>query len=137
METWKILIISLAAALALGPAVGIITGKYMVKRAKSTHKPLLTKKERIIYSVSVLVGTGLILFGVFFPFKKNVDVNGDGTLVFDGGAPGYSSEVNGEANPGTEEELTTENAEPAAAASEADTAVVARVSDSIAVAAKG
>lgn len=75
METWKILIISLLAAVAIGSVGGIFIGKYLVKRSKSNRKQLLSKKERIIYSACLAFGMALILFGVFFKFPAADDMS--------------------------------------------------------------
>lgn len=68
METWKLLIILLLAAVAAGSIGGVLIGKILVKRARSGHKPLLSKKERIAYLLCILIGTASILFGVFHQF---------------------------------------------------------------------
>ncbi len=88
METWKILLISLSAALALGLIGGTTIGKIMVKRAKSPRKPILSTKERMIYSACVLLGTALVLFGVFFKFDgpKTAEMSPDGAMSGEQGA---------------------------------------------------
>lgn len=65
METWKILLITLLPAVVLGCVIGIVSGKHQAKKAAGRVKPLLNKRERLIYSLCVLLGTACILFGIF------------------------------------------------------------------------
>ena len=68
METWKILLLTVLIAVALGCVAGILIGKYAVKRANSSRKPLLSFRERIVYSALILVGAGLIAFANLYTF---------------------------------------------------------------------
>lgn len=82
METWKILLIIFAASAVLGPLTGIIMGKVMLNREKPGYKPLLSKKERIIYVASILLGVALILFGVFYPIPTGGEAAGYGDEAY-------------------------------------------------------
>lgn len=85
METWKILLISIAAAIVAGSAVGIGVGKYLVKRARSGRKRLLSTKERVVYAVCVLLGAASILVGVLYEFPSDNVAPPDGAAMIDGG----------------------------------------------------
>lgn len=65
METWKLLLITVLSAVALGCIIGIVTGKQMVKRSRDGYKSLLSRKERVVYTACMVVGAGLILAGVY------------------------------------------------------------------------
>lgn len=85
METWKILIITVAGAIVAGIAAGICIGKFLVKRAKSSRRRLLSTKERIVYSACILLGAALVLFGVFFKFPSTEAGPPDDMMIIDGG----------------------------------------------------
>ncbi|MDR2933210.1 MAG: hypothetical protein LBV27_08905, partial [Oscillospiraceae bacterium] len=89
METWKILLITILSAVVLGCIIGVIIGKYQVKRAQSDRKPLLSVKERVIYFLCMALGAGCILFGVLytFPSSQNPDMTDPGNMI-DGGMIG-------------------------------------------------
>lgn len=66
MAVWKIILLSILTAVVLGSVGGVLIGKYLVKRAKSNKKPVLSRKERILYLACIALGTASILFGVFY-----------------------------------------------------------------------
>lgn len=88
MATWQILLILFVAAGGLGSLGGVVIGKVMLRRAKSAGGPLLSKRERIIYSASVLLGIAFILFGVFYDFQSGGGITSqdDETFLADGAA---------------------------------------------------
>jgi hypothetical protein len=65
METWKLLLVTLLSAVVLGCVVGVITGKRLVKKARGGYQPLLTAKERVVYSLLVIFGAACVAVGVF------------------------------------------------------------------------
>lgn len=89
METWKILLITLLAAVAIGSIIGVLVGKHQVKKAQSGRKPLLSVKERIIFSALILAGVACILVGNFYTLPSQNEgvidgdemINGDELLV--------------------------------------------------------
>lgn len=114
METWKILIITIAGTIAAGIIAGVFIGKFLVKRARTGRRRLLSAKERIVYSVCVVVGAGLILFGVFFKFPSPSTASPDDMIVLDGGM--VREGIDGSTNNKTDQ--------PAVEAAEADVAVI-------------
>ncbi|WRS27841.1 hypothetical protein U6B65_01555 [Oscillospiraceae bacterium MB08-C2-2] len=64
MEIAKILLITILGAVAIGVIGGLLVGKYIVNR--KNRKPLLSRKELILYCTCVLVGIALVLTGVFY-----------------------------------------------------------------------
>lgn len=65
MSIWIILAISLGSAVVLGFIVGMIIGKIQLKKKRGDYTPLLSVKERVIYSACIVVGISSILFGIF------------------------------------------------------------------------
>lgn len=98
LEPWKLMLIFIAAAIVLGVIIGVMVGKYQVKRASSDYKPLLSLKERIIYVIVFAVGAGCLLFGVFytFPTSQNPGIVDEGMMN-----PGMEDGVRGENPDGT------------------------------------
>lgn len=66
METWKLLLITLLSAVVLGCVIGIVTGKQQLKRARGNYRPLLSVKERIIYTLCLVAGGICIAAGLHF-----------------------------------------------------------------------
>ncbi|MCL2033560.1 MAG: hypothetical protein FWG94_02385 [Oscillospiraceae bacterium] len=90
MATWNIILLAILAAVVLGSVGGVVIGKYLVKREKSNRKPVLSKRERIIYLACIALGTAFILFGVFFKFPgadNSMDMYDPG-MIQDGGGSG-------------------------------------------------
>ena len=66
MSTPIILLLTVLPALALACIVGVVVGKYQVKKAAGQVRGLLTARERIIYAASALLGVTLLLVGIFY-----------------------------------------------------------------------
>lgn len=85
MAIWVIPVI-IVGAIVIGLIVGLVAGKSQLKRSKPDYKPLLSRKEKLIYTALFVGGTALILFGAFykFPIADNVGSEGDnGVIMFD------------------------------------------------------
>lgn len=61
----KVLIITLLLALVGGCIIGVVLGKRAVKKSMGEIKPVLSTKERIIYSIVFVLGAACICIGVF------------------------------------------------------------------------
>ena len=91
MAVWNIILLAILAAVVLGSVGGVIIGKYLVKRAKSNRKPILTKKERAIYLACIALGTAFILFGMFYRppgADNNMEIFDPGMVQEGGGGSG-------------------------------------------------
>ena len=66
MSTLNILLLTVLCALALACIVGVAVGKYQVKKAAGNIRGLLSARERAIYAACVVLGTILLLVGVFY-----------------------------------------------------------------------
>jgi hypothetical protein len=73
LKPWQLLLIAAAAAVVIGVLIGIIMGKYQLKKASGHYKPLLSLKQRLVYLSLFLLGAGCVLFGVFYPFSEAQD----------------------------------------------------------------
>lgn len=140
METWKILLITVASAVVLGCILGVIIGKHQAKKARGDYKPLLSLKEKIIYFLCFAVGTGCVLLGIFYTFPSSspnivnsIDMGGvlsdeEGVMAFspdkEGALDGIILE-DGEALSGEDEEdedASLEDSEEASEESDSETA---------------
>ena len=65
MGTLRILLITVLPVL-LAIVVGIAVGKYQVKKAAGQLRSLLSPREKIIYTASVVLGVALLLVGIFY-----------------------------------------------------------------------
>lgn len=74
MAIWIIPVI-IVGAIVIGLIVGLIVGKSQVKRSRPGYKPLLSRKEKIIYTVLFLGGAALVLIGAFFKFPVEKDTD--------------------------------------------------------------
>ncbi|GHU79030.1 hypothetical protein FACS1894191_0920 [Clostridia bacterium] len=84
METWKILVITIASAVVLGCIIGVIVGKHQLKKAQSGYSPILSLKEKIVYFLCFAVGAGCVLIGVFHDFPAK---GGDGSEIVENSEP--------------------------------------------------
>ena len=103
METWKILGITIISAIVLGCVGGMVIGKHQIKKMSGNFRPLLSIRERIIYSACILLGAGFILFGVFYDFPSRQNLENEQFIT--GGEEGIWREgmvVDGMENPGIE-----------------------------------
>jgi len=71
MQIWQLLLLVFVLALLVGSIAGAIIGKSQM-RAKG-HAGLFSQKERIILLAVLLVGVGVVLFGVFYTPGGNVE----------------------------------------------------------------
>lgn len=99
MDTWKIILIALLVAIFLGCVIGVMMGKYQIKKKRGEIKAILNTRERIIYLSSVVVGVVCILLGLYFNTPQTStdgmdgmngmgDMDGMGDQVFDDGMMG-------------------------------------------------
>lgn len=72
----------IVGAVIAGLITGLIVGKSQVKRSRPGYKPLLSRKEKIVYSALFVGGTALVLLGVFLKFPAPVEQSND-TMTFD------------------------------------------------------
>jgi hypothetical protein len=75
LQSWQILLIAIAIAAVMGVVVGMIVGKYQLKKASGQYKPLLTLKQRIVYLALFALGAGCVLFGVFYDFSAPAEMD--------------------------------------------------------------
>ena len=66
MGNLNILLLTVLCALALACIVGVAVGKYQTKKAAGQIRGLLSPRERAIYAASVVLGTAMLLVGVFY-----------------------------------------------------------------------
>ncbi|MCL2857724.1 MAG: hypothetical protein FWE19_08435 [Oscillospiraceae bacterium] len=66
MSTLNILLLSVLGALALACIVGVVVGKYQVRKAAGQVRGLLSPRERAIYAASVALGVTMLLVGIFY-----------------------------------------------------------------------
>ena len=66
MNTLNILLLTVLCALALACIVGVAVGKYQTKKAAGQIRGLLSPRERAIYAACVVLGTIMLLVGVFY-----------------------------------------------------------------------
>lgn len=113
MATWKILLITLLAAVLLGCIIGVAVGKHQVKKNRAGYKPLLSRKERILYAVCIVGGAACIAFGLLYtPPSQQLenemmdgmaenyeaeaeDGNGGGRVAYHGGGTAVAVEIIG------------------------------------------
>lgn len=100
MVTWKLLLITLLSAVVLGCVIGVLTGKHQIKKARGGYKPLLSVRERIIYSLCIVMGAVCVLVGVFYLPGAEAQEQGmamypgmEGQLSPDGMDPGAEGEL--------------------------------------------
>lgn len=95
METWKLLLITLLSAVLLGCIVGVLSGKHQLKRQREDYRPLLSLKERLVYTACILLGITCIVFGVRYNTPDDgvsmdggmgMGMEGEMTPGMDGGA---------------------------------------------------
>ncbi|MCL2057364.1 MAG: hypothetical protein FWH02_09150 [Oscillospiraceae bacterium] len=67
---WLVALAAFAAAVVLGVLVGFIAGKQRVRAASKNHKPLLTRKERLLYIGLFAAGAALVIVSVFVRFPQ-------------------------------------------------------------------
>ena len=90
MQPWLLVLITGASAIILGAIIGIIVGKHKLKVAQGRVRRLLSTKERLLYSLCVVLGVVCLLFGVFFTFPTG-EAYPDGEIsVQEGGSGGWS-----------------------------------------------
>ena len=77
MDMVKLLLVTLLPAVALGCLVGILIGKYRVKKQAGRIRSILNTRQRILYSVSILVGIGCILFGILYTPEQDMGMDSD------------------------------------------------------------
>lgn len=82
MDLLKYLLITLLCAGVLGAIFGVVIGKHLVKRAKYGSKPLLGKKERLVYLGCLALGVTCICFGLFFKLPVPPPANPEGEFTF-------------------------------------------------------
>ena len=70
MATWKLLLIIFVSVLVLAPIIGNIIGKQIAKRKNTPKEPVLNKKQRILYTISFVLGVVLITTGILWPKKQ-------------------------------------------------------------------
>lgn len=97
MDTVKLLLITVLPALLLGCIVGIVTGKHRVKKLNNQLHPVLTTRQRIVYSVSIALGVACILTGIFYNPQPAMDDMGMEGMY--GGEDMYG-DMYGEMDPG-------------------------------------
>ena len=71
MATWKLLLIIFIPILVLAPIIGNIIGKQIAKRKNNPKEPILNKKQRILYTISFVLGVALITTGILWPKKQS------------------------------------------------------------------
>lgn len=62
----KILLLTVLPAIVLGCIIGIIAGKHQVKKANNQVRRVLSNTQRIVYSVSILVGVACVITGFMY-----------------------------------------------------------------------
>lgn len=77
MAIWIIPVI-IVGAIVVGLIIGLIVGKSQVKRSRPGYKPLLSRKEKLIYTALFVSGTALILLGAFYKFPSANAGTGEG-----------------------------------------------------------
>lgn len=79
MELWKLLLITLLAAVVLGCLAGVLLGRHQLKKLSGNYRPLLSTKERVIYLACILLGAGCIAFGLLYtsPATQVDDATGE------------------------------------------------------------
>lgn len=77
MAIWIIPVI-IVGAIVVGLIIGLIVGKSQVKRSRPGYKPLLSRKEKLIYTALFVGGTALILLGAFYKFPSANAGTGEG-----------------------------------------------------------
>lgn len=110
METYKLLLLTLLAAVLLGCGVGVFLGKYQLKIRKPNYKPLLSKKEKILYSVSVFLGAVCIAVGALYSPPRQLPPDGMGEMAVGDSQSGLEDQpmtLSGEEGSATEAETQT------------------------------
>ena len=118
MEIVKLLLLTLLPAVVLGCLVGIFAGKHKVKKEAGQIRSILNTRQRILYSVSILVGISCILFGILYTPEQDMgDMGMDSGFYDDSGMmePGMeepADEVGLFENPNAEMMAVEEDALP-------------------------
>ena len=86
MQLWLLLVIVGLSALMLGSISGVVIGKTTIARMRGEHKPLFSRKEKLILLSIILVGVVCVLFAVFYEPPEPVfeDPWGEDMMLGDG-----------------------------------------------------
>lgn len=96
METWKLLLITLLSAVLIGCIIGVLVGKHQLKKKREDYRPLLSIKERIIYTLCILLGIACIAVGVRYNTSDD-NLAADGEMGMEGEMmPGIEGGMMGE-----------------------------------------
>ena len=71
MEIWKLFLVTVVSAIAVGCIAGIIVGKHLVNRANTSPRPLFTPKQRIVLFVCLGAGILTVVLGALLPTLGN------------------------------------------------------------------
>ncbi len=86
MEIVKLLLLTLLPAVVLGCLVGVFAGRHKVKKEAGQIRSILNTRQRVLYSVSILVGISCILFGILYTPKQDMgDMGMDSGFYDDSG----------------------------------------------------
>ncbi|MDR2909731.1 MAG: hypothetical protein LBU86_07600 [Oscillospiraceae bacterium] len=66
MESLKLLLLIVLPAIVVACIVGVVFGKHQIKKENGRLRPVLGKKERIVYSASMALGVVLLLVGFLY-----------------------------------------------------------------------
>jgi len=62
----RILLLTVLPVVVAACVVGVVMGRYKVKKAAGQLNPILSSRERIVCACSVTLGVVLLLFGIFY-----------------------------------------------------------------------
>lgn len=98
MQAWMIILIVLAAVILLAVIIGAVAGKQSARRANSTQKPVLSKLQKVLCMVCMLVGIACVTTGLLLPAPEAAqgEIN-----MEDGMAEGEDAQGGGTVNGGT------------------------------------
>lgn len=83
MEALKLILITFLPAIAVGCIFGVVAGRHKVKKEAGQVRSILNTRQRIMYSVSIVLGIACILFGIFY-MPGNDTTGGMGDGVYEG-----------------------------------------------------
>lgn len=76
----KILLLTVLPAVVIACIVGVVAGKHQVKKANNQVRRVLSTRQRIVYTLSILVGIACVATGIFYKPADAVDVGGMGDM---------------------------------------------------------
>ena len=66
METVRLLLLTLLPALVLACIVGLVVGRYQVKKAQGQLKSVFSPRQWVCFAASIALGVACILVGIFY-----------------------------------------------------------------------